>query len=143
MAYMRHVYIPLLVLGMFTACGTDHGTIPVRGTVTFDGGPPPGPGKVLFTQIEGAPGVPNRPAIALFDNSGAFKAQTFKPDDGVFAGKYGVALECWQTPPNMEGKPVVNFIPSRYNDPNKSGFELVVEPGAKAVTFDVPLTSDH
>lgn len=131
----------LLWLATLAGCGTDHGTIPVHGIVTLDGSPPPGPGKVMFTQIEGAPGVPHRPGFALFDASGRFQAQTFKPGDGLFAGKYGVAVECWEVAPNMEGKAVKSFIPDRYLNPSHSGFELTLSPGASATTFDIPLKS--
>lgn len=137
------LYPGLLTLGaiLCLGCGTDHGTIPVRGTVTFDGGPPPGPGKIMFTQIQAAPGSPTRPALARFGADGKYKAQTFKEDDGVFAGRYGVAVECWEIPPTPDGPAAKSFIPARYMRPNTSGFVITVDSGSSSVNFDIPLTS--
>ena len=37
---------------------------------------------------------------------GVYAATTYEPADGLLPGKYKVAIECYETPPNMEGKQV-------------------------------------
>jgi hypothetical protein len=123
----------LILLG----CGTEHGTIPVSGFVRVKGAPPPGEGKVIFTPVEAAGGFTQRAGFARFGSDGRYAAQSFKPGDGLFPGRYLVAVECWETPPNMEGKPVKSHIDPKYTDPHKSGLELVVEPDAGSVDFDI------
>jgi hypothetical protein len=39
-------------------------------------------------------------------------------------GKYTMHVECWQSPPNMEGKPVKSFVPQKYQSAATSGFTL-------------------
>lgn len=113
--------------------------IPVSGKVTLDGGKVPGPGYIYFT-TEGGEGL-SRPGTAEFDAEGNFKAMTFDPGDGLLPGKYLLRVDCWKTAPNMDGKPVESFIPSKYQDASKSGLELVVEANSKAITYNVELTS--
>ena len=50
-----------------------------------------------------------------------------------------LVVECYETPPNMEGKPVKSFIDKKYTNGETSGFDLVVEPGAKPIEFDIAL----
>lgn len=114
-------------------------TVPVSGRVTFDGGPPPGPGTVYFLPQEAADGFPSRPATGDFDAQGQYLAKTFDPGDGLMPGKYTMHIECWQTPPNMEGKPVKSFVPSKYQSAATSGFavEITAELPSKQVDFNV------
>jgi hypothetical protein len=110
-------------------CGSDlPKTIKVTGKVTFDRQPPPGPGTVYFLPMEPAEGFPVRPATADFDRSGSFQTTTFNPGDGLMPGKYFMHVECWQTPPNMEGKPVKSFVPRKYQSAETSGFRLDLTP---------------
>ena len=37
----------------------------------------------------------------------------------------------------MEGQPVKSYIDQKYTNPEESGLELVVEPGAGSVDFDI------
>ena len=140
--FVRSRLAYMIVVALLAGCGTKHGTVPVGGTVTLDGQSLPGPGKIMFTQIEPGPGQPVRPGFARFTADGAYEAQTFEPGDGLFPGKYGIAVECWETPPNMDGLPVKSFIPAKFSNPMTSGFELTVEVGSKRVEFDIPLTSE-
>jgi hypothetical protein len=115
--------------------------VPVSGTVTLDGDTIPGPGRIYFTaDSTGKAGI-SRPGTAEFGADGKYTAKTFVPGDGLMAGKYLVRVDCWQTPPNMEGKPVVSFLPQKYRNATESGLELIVEPDARAITFDIKLTS--
>jgi hypothetical protein len=112
----------------------------VSGTVTLDGEKVPGPGYIYFnTEASGTDGA--RPGTAEFDANGKYTAKTYAPGDGLLPGKYVLRVDCWQTPPNMDGKPVVSHLPARYQDAAKSGLELTVEAGAKPITFDIPLKS--
>jgi hypothetical protein len=114
--------------------------VPVSGRVTLDGAKPPGPGTIYFNP-EAADGAPLRPAIGDFDADGNYSAKSFTPGDGLLPGKYVIRVDCYKTPPNMEGKPVVSYLPPRYRNPSESGLSLVVAPGAGPVTFNVDLSS--
>ena len=134
------MFVALLVVS--AGCGNDEPKcIPVTGKVTLDGGKVPGPGFIYFT-TDGSGKVGNsRPATAEFDAEGNYRAQSFTPGDGLLPGKYALRVDCWQTAPNMEGKPVVSFLPQRYQDASKSKLELTVEPNAKPITYNIDLSS--
>ena len=122
-----------LVFLVLASCGSGlPRTIPVSGQVTFDGKPPPAAGSVLFLCTEPAEGYPVRPASAAFDTTGNFQAQTFEPGDGLMPGKYVISIECWDTPPNMQGNPGKSFVPRKYQNPQTSGFTLEITPKSKA-----------
>jgi len=127
---------------LLVLCGCDSGTkcIPVSGKVTFDGGKPPGPGTIYFNTDSKDGGSP-RPGLADFDAEGNYSAKTFSPGDGLLPGKYVLRVDCWKTPPNMDGKPIVSFIPNKYQDAAKSGLTLTVEQNSKPITFDVQMIS--
>jgi hypothetical protein len=113
----------------------------VSGKVTLDGEKVPGPGYIYFTiDSTGKEGI-SRPGTAEFDAEGNYKVTSFEPGDGLMPGKYLLRVDCWKTPPNMDGKPVVSFIPQKYQDAAQSGLELNVEPNSKPITFDIKLTS--
>lgn len=114
-------------------------TVPVSGRVTFDGQAPPGPGTVWFLTQEAAAGFPSRPATGDFDKEGYYRAKTFDPGDGLLPGKYTMRIDCWETPPNMEGKPVKSFLPSKYQSADTSGFqvEITTDLRSKEVNLDV------
>lgn len=115
--------------------------VPVSGTVTLDGGKVPGPGFIYFNTTSAGADTPARPGTAEFGADGRFAATTFAPADGLLPGTYALRVDCWKTPPNMDGKPVVSFLPAKYQDAAKSGLTLVVEPDSRPITFDVNLTS--
>lgn len=131
--------IPLCLLVGFAGCDNPHGTVRVSGLVTVDGAPPPGNGTLTFTVVEPAEGFPNRPAMAKFDTDGKYEATSFKPGDGLIPGTYKIGVECYETPPNMEGKPVKTHIDAKYMNGETSGLELIVEPKSKAIEFNVEL----
>jgi hypothetical protein len=114
---------------LVTGCGSNlPQTIRVTGRVTFDGKPPPGPGSVYFLPVEASEGFPSRPATGDFDKDGNFKAKTFDPGDGLMPGKYIMYIECWESPPNLEGKPVKSYVPQKYQSAQTSGFKLDITP---------------
>jgi hypothetical protein len=138
----RHLRVlgPVLFLLMILGCGSNMPqTVPVSGRVTFDGQPPPGPGTVYFLPKEAAEGFPSRPATGDFDKDGNYKVKTFDPADGLMPGKYIMHVECWETPPNMEGKPVKSYVPEKYQSVETSGLKLDITPdmGSQTVNLDV------
>ena len=136
---VRHLLILLTVMHL-SACGSNlPKTIRVSGRVTFDGQPPPGPGSVYFLPIEAAEGFPSRPASGAFGTDGGFKAKTFEPGDGLMPGKYLLAIECWDTPPSMQGNPGKSHVPKKYQSPQTSGFKLDItrDMGPQEINLDV------
>lgn len=120
-------WIFLAAFVCLAGCGGDMPkTVGVTGSVTFDGQKPPGPGIVYFLPQSAAEGFPLRPGTADFDATGAYKTTTFEPGDGLMPGKYKIYIECWETAPNMEGKPVKSFVPKKFQSGETSGFELDV-----------------
>lgn len=142
-AHCRRVCWLILVSLALTGCGSKSPKcIPVSGKVTLDGEKVPGPGYIYFTiDSTGMDGI-SRPGTAEFDADGNYKVTSFEPGDGLMPGKYLLRVDCWKTPPNMEGKPVESFLPQKYQDASRSGLELVVEAKSKPVTFDIKLTSN-
>ena len=131
----------LVTLVLLAGCSKSPQCIPVRGTVTLDGGKVPGPGFIYFTTDSTGKEVISRPGTAEFDANGTYTAKSFVPGDGLMSGSYLLRVDCWQTAPNMDGKPVVSFLPQKYQNAATSKLELTIEPGASPITFDVKLTS--
>jgi len=125
--------VTLIAAGLLTVgCGSGlPKTIRVAGHVTFDGQPPPAPGKVYFLPIEPAPGFPSRPAKGDYDKTGYFRATTFEPGDGLMPAKYLISVESWEAPPNMSGNPGKSYIPKKYQSPQTSGFTLDITPSTR------------
>lgn len=141
-SYRRYSIALLTVLILQVGCGSNTPKcIPVSGKVTLDGARVPGPGFIYFNLGEPEQTGLARPGTAEFDAEGNYQATTFKPRDGLMPGKYVLRVDCWKTPPNMEGKPVVSFLPQKYQDAAKSGLALTVEPEAKSKTFNIDLKS--
>lgn len=130
----------LMALSCLAGCGSDMPqTVRVNGKVTFDGQQPPGAGIVYFLPQEAAKGFTLRPGTADFDASGVYKTTTFEPGDGLMPGSYKIYIECWETAPNMEGKPVKSFVPKKYQNVETSGFELEITSKDRSIekNFDV------
>ncbi len=116
--------------------------IHVSGTVTVDGGPVPGPGTIIFAILKSPDGFSARSGRAQFDSSGYYEATLFQPGDGLFPGTYKVGINCWKSPPNMEGRPVISFIDRKYNSASGSPLDqLVLEPGGDDLELDFDLPS--
>ncbi len=122
--------------------GNPHGTIRVVGKVTVDDQAPPGPGKIMFTPTEPAGGFPRRPGIATFGVDGYYEVQSWDPGDGLVPGHYQASVECWETPPNLDGKPFKSYIAAKHQSPTTSGLEIMIEVKSKSVEFDIPVTSN-
>lgn len=122
-------------------CGrTGPRAVPVQGTVTFGGGAWPKPGVLYFTAESSS--LSQHPATGEFDLDGALTVTTFKKGDGLLPGKYRIAVECWEVPPQMGSPPTPakSYVPARYNSPVSSGFTVDVESGQQVVklNLDVP-----
>ena len=66
---------------------------------------------------------------------------TFVDNDGLMPGTYRARIDCWETPPNLEGKPVKSFLPEKFQNAESSGWEIKVEPRSKPLVlkFDIKL----
>ena len=124
----------LLVLGV-CGCGKSDRplTVPVRGKVTFGGGPCPQSGNIRFAPLEVAEGLPRRPGRADFDTNGEYRVTSYQENDGLVPGKYRVLVECWKVPP-ADGKLGVSYIEPSFQPP-----ELAVESQSDSVTFDIDI----
>ncbi len=113
----------------------------VHGTVTFDGGTCPGAGRITFSPVEIAAGLPRRPASGKFQEDGKYEAMSFRPGDGLIPGKYSVGVACFD-PSKLSGAPSDDeFRKASLVGKSFQPLELVVEPGSDSVEFniDVPL----
>jgi hypothetical protein len=136
--------VKLLFLGALltavTGCGSSGvTTVPVSGTVTFDGGPCPAQGNISFAPVEIAAGLPRRPGSASFGPDGQYAVTSFKPGDGLVPGRYRVQISCFNGVPdsrNPNGFRNASFIADDFAPP-----EFVVDSGSGPITkdFDVPL----
>jgi hypothetical protein len=111
------------------------GLVPVSGTVTFDGGPPPAGGFLSFVPIERAPGQPSRPARAVFQTDGAYEATSFQEGDGLFPGSYTVLVTCNQGELDYSKKDP--FREASYVADDYEGQKLVVEDGSDEITLNI------
>ena len=128
-----------LLLGL-AGCGNSHGTVPVKGRVTFDGKSPPKPGRVNFGPVvpAGNPTSKQRPGSAAFDAEGNFTVMSYQPGDGLLPGNYLITVVCVERDP----PPVPGGLESvTYVAPDYKGQKLTVEPGSAPLelTIDVPL----
>lgn len=108
--------------------------IPVDGTVTFGGGSWPKPGRLNFTLESPVSGSTGRPATGDFDTDGRVIVTSFKKGDGLLPGKYKIGVECWETPPQMNGtaRPK-SYVSERFQSPATSGLTVSVEAAERVV----------
>jgi hypothetical protein len=116
--------------------------VPVAGKITYGGGPWPCGGMLFFTPAKSADAVTVRPGWARFAVDGTFHATSFKEGDGLFPGRYRVAVQCWpQSAASGEApEQAVSPVDAKYSSPETSGLEVEVKPGQRSVTveLDVP-----
>ena len=133
----RQLVLACLVL-LMSGCwgGNELGLVPVSGTITFSGGPPPAEGRITFSPTEVAPGKPRRPARGPFGTDGKFEAESFKPGDGLVPGTYKVGISCVKGPysdmASKEEIEALSYVPADFEPPN-----LVIEEGSGSVTYDL------
>jgi hypothetical protein len=122
---------------LLAGCGKQYGTVPVRGKVTYNGGPMPTSGVVYFTPVETFGGHPLRPASADFGIDGNYKVSSFADVEGLFPGKYEAHLHCWKVPPTMDGPRPISHLPAKYGKANTSELKLTVEEGSSEKEFNI------
>jgi hypothetical protein len=122
-------------------CGGGSEVVPVRGTVTFNGGPPPAAGTVSFSVIQSFGDVSARPAAAPFQADGKYEVQAFPGRLGLAPGRYAVAVECSKTPLTIsdDGYIPESFVPKKFRNPATSGLVIEVPLGSRSQTFDIPI----
>ena len=134
----RSLAFVIAVALILTACGSNlPKTVRVSGRVTFDGKAPPAAGSVYFLPVEAAEGFPSRPATGEFDATGHYRATTFEAGDGLMPGKYIMSIECWQSPPTLEGTPTKSYVPIKYQTAQSSGLKVDIDPSARTQTVDL------
>jgi hypothetical protein len=115
--------------------------VSVHGTVTFDGEVCPGAGRVTFSPVEVAEGMPNRPAAGKFYEDGKYEAMSFRPGDGLVPGKYSVGVACFD-PAKLSGAPGDDdYRKASLVGESFEPLELIIKAGSGPVEFniDVPL----
>ncbi len=76
----------LMIFVAFMGCGSDSGTVPVKGKILLDGAPLPG------ASISFVPQGTGRQATGTTDDQGMFTLSTIDPKDGAMPGTYKVIL---------------------------------------------------
>lgn len=136
--------LAVMAVSAIAGCGPDRPkTIPVSGTVTFDGKPIAGAAVLLM------PEAPGRPATGETDESGNFTMMTFEPGDGALPGKHAVTvtkkkvtglladkdgLSVGEAPGGMK---VEWLLPQKYSDPKTSGFTVEVKSGMEPLVLEL------
>jgi hypothetical protein len=128
---------PALCVLLLCGCGKQYGTVPVRGKVTFNGGPMPTTGVVYFTPTETFGGHPMRPASADFGTDGEYSVSSFADAEGLYPGTYEAHLHCWKVPPTMTGPKEVSYLPAKFGKANTSNLKVTVEEGSSAKEFNI------
>lgn len=110
----------------------------ITGKVTFNGSPPPKPGRMAFQLVPGSGSgeLPYRPGSAAFGADGEFQVTTFKKGDGLMPGTYEVRVICLDgLPGQTKSYDDVSLVPADWKPDN-----LVVtgEESSMTVDFDVP-----
>jgi len=138
-------FFPAVMAGflvIFAGCNSAKpiaGSVPVSGTVTFNGQPLE-QGEVWFAPESGGKG---QPATGQIKN-GKFTMVTTASSPAVVAGKYKVSIISNKpfTPPKLGTPPNPNakfepesLIPKKYNDIKTSGLEVDVTAATSSLTF--------
>ena len=139
---MRKLSGFLVVVSVLACCGcggTRADLVKMSGKITFGGGTWPTEGTLFFMPVEVAEGMRNRPARADFDKEGNFRVGSYEKADGIYPGKYIVAVECWKVPPSAAG-PGVSYLPKKSQSAQTSGLTVDVPPGSGPLyrEWDVP-----
>src|SRR5690349_13423890 len=126
----RRVLIVGIVAIVISGCGDKHGLVPVSGRLTFDGGPPPKPGRLTFGPIKPAEGFVQRPGQASFGADGKFEVTSYEAGDGLSPGSYRINVICVERDP----RPVPGGLEAvTYVAPGYKGQEVIVASGSKPI----------
>lgn len=140
--------LAVLVLG----CGQQGPErVPVSGTVTWNGEPLPSaehrPSRIYFVPAQGN----EAPSTSAEIVNGEY---TIESNGGVPVGKHRVRIEAYRPPPgsaaaegqelpawvadDVEGPPVIQFIPPRYNQ--RSELEIIIDPAGGPIQHNFDLS---
>ena len=124
-----------LALLLIVGCGrVTPLTMPVKGTVTFEGSPL-AEADVAFTPTGG------RPATGRTDAAGQFTLTTFRTNDGAMIGKHTVTVcKHVKKDPNATGVyfDYVQVTPEKFSRPNELPLRAdVTASGPNEFTFDI------
>jgi hypothetical protein len=127
-------------ISAFVGCGGGrHEMVEVSGKVTFDGGPPPAAGTIVFKPKASTPGGPNRSGRARFSTDGNYTVTSFREGDGLAPGEYEVEVSCFSGPPKIGAKDPfgdVSYIAKEYAPETVS---IEESEASVSIDFDVPL----
>jgi hypothetical protein len=116
--------------------------VPVCGKITYGKGDWPKPGVVYFTGSNPATDTPIRPAVGRFDIHGIIEVTSFEKGDGLLPGRYKLGVECWETPPNLNGSPGKSYVPKKYQNAATSGFEVEAKQGDSSVELNIDIPKE-
>lgn len=119
--------------GLLAGCG--NGTYPVQGKIVYDTTNQPATNLQGYTVMAEST-EREMSSVGEVDAQGNFSLSTFKPGDGVPAGKYRVAI----TPPVQLSDSSLgpSKIENKYMDPTQSGLELTVPVQGEVVLTVTP-----
>lgn len=107
-------WLPIICVG----CSSDRPmTVPVSGQITFDGGPCPADGTIVFSPVAVEESMPRRPGTAPFLQDGAFAVTSFRDGDGLIPGRYRPIVSCWMGEPHHDDPGSyerLNYVPGSY-----------------------------
>jgi len=120
-------------------CGARIRSVPVTGTVTFDGQPPPYGCVVNFLPMGGdlpvGPGQDSGPGVAAgmgeCNSAGEFSVFCLRDRRGLIPGRYEVSVSCYEPVKTAFATPV-SAVPADFKAP-----ELVVPADARSVRYDL------
>jgi len=111
-------------------------TVPVSGTVTFEGDPVPF-GTIALYPLDDDIDNRGRPPMGEI-SEGAFRLTTFRLNDGAIPGRYKVLVDCHSggpSPENPRGK--TNWIvPERYAVLETSPLEVEITPDGEEIHLE-------
>lgn len=89
-----------------------------------------------------ASGSPGRPATGDFDTDGRVVVTSIKKGD-LLPGKYKIGVECWETPPQMNGtaRPK-SYVPKRFQSATTSELTVSVTPAERVVHLKLDVAKE-
>jgi hypothetical protein len=128
--------LSMLLAGLLTGCGSSRNpewadTVPVSGSVTYNGSPVEG-ASVTFRPDSSQ----DRGAVGVTDASGQFRLMTYEPNDGAIPGSFRVTIEKTVLEGAIETDDSLappaktrDLLPVRYKNVDTSGLSAEVEEG--------------
>lgn len=141
MAHTIEKFLLLLLLAVLTGCA-ENSTVPVAGSVTYEGRPLTS-GVIIF-ETSGA-----RPAVGRIIEGKIVEVTTYRDGDGAPPGEHKVAIQSVETGgaaitkhPGEAGVPdgymqSRSLIPEDYGDPEKSGLTAALTTGENRLSFEL------